>query len=323
MNLFSIRYILAALTVSLTLVACGGTPSPSTVTVTGPTTNGLKIGEATAFTASFKDGSGTAVTGKTFTWTSSASDITDVDASGNVTAKRFGTVTITATADGISGASATQKTYGLEVVGGTSDTTTFISGGRLGLAVLFRLRGLNASDIPAATPFTVSYSGPSVWNGGASVSRGIWQTGTGGVSFWDEPAPTKTVVSGTYQASTSLTIAGVTTAYTTSFIVDATQTQPRATAIAQTSATATDVTASWTAASGARYYRMYVVDTSGTQTKNAFTSSSNAALTGLSLNKSLTNYVIVGAMNFNYTAGLDVVAPAQFNIGYDFKQLSF
>jgi hypothetical protein len=315
-----VRYTLAAL--SLTLAACGGNFAPGIVTVSGLATNGLKIGETTAFTASFKDGSGAAVAGKTFTWTSSAPDIAAVDSSGQVTAKRFGTVTITATADGISGASAVQTTYGLEVVGGTSDTTTFISGGRLGLAVLFRVRGLNASDIPAATPFTIVYSGPNAWNGGASVSRGVWQTGAGGVSFWDEPAPTKTVVSGTYQASTSLTIAGVTTAYTTSFTVDTAQTQPRATAITQVSATTTDVSASWTAASGAGYYRIYVVDTSGTQTKNAFTSSVNAVLSGLSLNKSLTNYVIVGAMNFNYTSGLATVAPAQFNIGYDYKQLT-
>ena len=322
MKILFVKHGLAAFALTLTLAACGS--NPSTVTVTGPTSSGLKIGEATALSASFKDGSGAVVTGETFTWTSSAPGIAAVDQSGNVTAKRFGTVTISATAtDGISGSSALLTTYGLEVVGGTSDTTTFISGGRLGLAVLFRLRGLNQSDIPASTPFTIVYSGPNAWNGGATISRGVWQTGAGGVSYWDEPAASKTVISGVYQASTSLTVAGVTTNYTTSFSVDATQTQARAGSIAPTSATVTDVSATWTAASGASYYRMYVADTSSTATKSAFTSSTGATLTGLGLKNNLANYVIVGAMNFNFTAGLDAVAPAQFNIGYDFKQLSF
>ena len=129
----------------------------------------------------------------------------------------------------------------------------------------------------------------------------------------------KAVVSGTYQAST--TINGV--KYTSSFVVDAAQVQAKVGSITQTgSATSSDVAASWTAGAGATSYQMLIGDSTGFK-KSAYTTDTNAALSGMSLVTTNQNFIFVGAMNFKFDAGLDVVAPAQFNIGFNFKQITF
>ena len=310
---------LVLLIFSLSLAACGGGPSGSpSITVNGPSTNLLKIGESTTFTASFKDAGGAAAA-KTFTWTSSAPNIAEVDSSGKVTTKRLGKVTISASADGTNGSSALQTTYGLEVVGGTYDFSAY-SELPASLQTLIRFRTSTAAPIAANTAFTVSISGPTAWNGGLAVNSGPWNMGTGGVSI---PPPVlafpKAVVSGTYQAST--TINGV--KYTSSFVVDAAQVQAKVGSITQTgSATSSDVAASWTAGAGATAYQMLVGDSTGFK-KSAYTTDTNAALSGMSLVTTNQNFIFVGAINFKFDAGLDVVAPAQFNIGFNFKQITF
>ena len=306
---------LVMLALSLAFTACGGPTGSPNVTVTGPSSNLLKMGEPTTFTAIFKDAGG-ANQSKTFTWISSNPTVAEVDATGKVTGKRLGKATITASADGVSGSSDVQ-TFGLEVVGGTHDFGAY-DGKPPRLSVLIRFRSPSTDAIPANTPFTVAISGPNAWNAGATVNSGPFNMGVGGVSTSDTPAYSKDVVSGAYQAST--TIAGVT--YTSSFTVDATQLQARVPSISQTSATASAVNASWTAASGAAQYRMYVGDPSGFK-GNTFTTATNAALTGLSLDTGQQNFVFVAAMNFKVDAGLDAVAPAQFNVAFGTKAITF
>ena len=114
------RILIGLIALAAILTAC---PSPppvlSSVTVTAPSSNTLKINEAVQFSAVAKDDSNAVMTGKTFTWVSSDPNVASVDADGKVTAKRFGTVKITASIEGKSGESATQTTYGLEAIGGT------------------------------------------------------------------------------------------------------------------------------------------------------------------------------------------------------------
>ena len=313
------KKLVALLVLSLTLAACGGggTGTPS-VTVTGPSSNLLKIGEAVTFTASFKDASGASVA-KNFAWTSSAPSIAEVDSSGKVTSKRLGKVTITASGDGLNGSSALQTTYGLEVVGGTYDFSAY-SGKPASLETLIRFRTSTAAPIAANTAFTVSITGPDAWNGGVAVNSGPWSMGTGGVSIPPQVlAFPKAVVSGAYRAST--TVNGAT--YTSSFTVNATQVQAKVDSITQTgTATSSDVAASWSAGTGATAYQMLVGDVTGFK-KIVYTAETNAALTGMGLDTSKQNFIFVGAMNFKHDAGLDVVAPAQFNVGFNFKQITF
>ncbi len=116
------RYTLAAAcTVSaVTLAACGG-GGTGLVGISGGTTDGLvttvdniqvipsspiifALGATQPFTAVAKDADGTPVLGKTFTWSSSDTNVATIDASSGIaTAVANGSTSITATTDGVSG----------------------------------------------------------------------------------------------------------------------------------------------------------------------------------------------------------------------------
>ncbi len=63
----------------------------------------MSFGETAQLTASAQDANGTAISGKTFTWSSSDQTIATVSTSGLVSAVADGSATITATTDGVSG----------------------------------------------------------------------------------------------------------------------------------------------------------------------------------------------------------------------------
>lgn len=73
--------------------------------VTSPASANLQVGATQQLSASARDASGNAISGKTFTWSSSNTAIATVSSSGLVTAVAAGTVTIKATVDGRSGTS--------------------------------------------------------------------------------------------------------------------------------------------------------------------------------------------------------------------------
>jgi|GEM_PF-6670423 len=91
----------------------GGTPGPTTpttptvatVTVT-PATNTLIIGATAQLAAAATTSAGTAVSGLTTTWSSSAQGVATVSGTGLVTAVAAGTATISATMGGVSGTAA-------------------------------------------------------------------------------------------------------------------------------------------------------------------------------------------------------------------------
>jgi hypothetical protein len=306
----SVSLILALLTACPT--ATTDLPKASSITVTGPASNALKVHEATAFTAIAKDSSGNAITGKTLAWTSSDEKIASVDSSGKVTAKRFGTVTIKAKADDVTGSSTEQTTYGLEVTGGTMNRAAI--NGVTSVVLMIRLRPVSGEVIPANAPFTVSVTGPSAWNAGAPV-QSSWKY-TEGFTTWAEPAP-GAAPSGEYQASTTLNGK----VYGSSFAIDGAQIQAPTTTITQTSATG--VAASWTAAPGAGLYRLFIQDSTNATIGVKRTTSTNATVDSLTLDPAKAYTIGVDAFNFDFTSPLTVPAPTQFNVARNRKPITF
>ncbi len=105
------------------------------VTVT-PATTSVMLGQTVQLTATPKDGSGTALTGRVVTWVSDNPSIADVDANGMVTPKAVGgPVTITATSEGKSGtASVTVIPVPVASVTVSPSTATVVIGMTLQLA---------------------------------------------------------------------------------------------------------------------------------------------------------------------------------------------
>ena len=99
---------------------------PTTVTVS-PTTDELTaLGTTVQLTAEVRDQNSRVMAGATVTWTSSASSVATVDASGLVTAAGNGTATITASAGSASGSAAvtvTQSVASVEVSPATAELT--------------------------------------------------------------------------------------------------------------------------------------------------------------------------------------------------------
>jgi Bacterial Ig-like domain (group 2) len=113
------RLVLFALTVSMSLLGCGGSsysqPSSNSgggVQVTAsvvitPTSSSISTDGNQQFTATAKDISGNTVSGVAFLWTSSATTIATIDNTGLVTANTAGTTQITASVGGVTSAAVT------------------------------------------------------------------------------------------------------------------------------------------------------------------------------------------------------------------------
>ena len=94
------------------VLACGGDPTGpngdeaprvTSVVVTPSSETLVSQGETVGLTASARDANGRPISGKTFSWRASDVSIATVSPSGMVTALSSGSVTITATTDGVSG----------------------------------------------------------------------------------------------------------------------------------------------------------------------------------------------------------------------------
>lgn len=85
------------------LVSCGGGSSDSSTTITKvtviPTISSVALEGKQSFTANATDKDGNTVSGASFTWASSNSDVASIDEYGSATGKTAGTVQITATAN--------------------------------------------------------------------------------------------------------------------------------------------------------------------------------------------------------------------------------
>jgi len=87
-------------------LACSTEPQTVTSVTLSQTVASVQVGAALTLTATPYDQNDAALSGKTVTWVSSDTTIATVDSSGIITGVAAGTVTITATIDGVS-ASAT------------------------------------------------------------------------------------------------------------------------------------------------------------------------------------------------------------------------
>ena len=307
-------------TLGFTLIACSSPEAPkvSSVTVTGPASNALKINGAVAFTAAAKDSSGTAITGKTFTFTSSDENIASVDSSGKVTAKRFGKVTITASVDGVKGSSAAQTTYGLEAIGGTRTT---LGSTRVETAFLSRFRLASGAGPTGAGKLTLT--GPKDWNADQPFTRDY--NGYTGFVWWNDYGPDPLI--GTY--TLSLTDKGET--FTSSFEIDANDTLASPSAITVTGATATSIPISWPAVSGANAYLYQVwndTDKVNAFNKYPYTATTSGTITGPALSTGKSYFAQVHSMNFNPEGGVAGTAftgvfPKQFNVGFHSVAFTF
>lgn len=103
---------LGGISLLVLLSACGGgsddpkpMPRPATVSTVriSPASGSLEIGRTSQLAASTLDAVGSALTGRTITWNSLQPTIATVSASGLVTGVAAGAVTITASADGVTG----------------------------------------------------------------------------------------------------------------------------------------------------------------------------------------------------------------------------
>lgn len=313
---------LAALAFALT--ACPTTPTPAvtaaSVTVTAPAGNALKIGQAVQFSASAKDPSGNALT-RTLTWASSDPAVASVDANGNVTAKKFGTVNITATADSATGFSPIQTTYGLEAIGGTFNRpyiTPSVDSDPISVAFFFRFRKADGSG-PSAT-FNITVTGPSGWNNNAPFTINDWGFGTPYYAWGNTDGK---AVTGAYTLST--TIDGA--AYSSSFNVDATDVLP-ATTVTPSAASASGATGTWTSVAGAALYQANIqdVNTATFIPQRVYTTATTATITGASLNTSNPYRFSVAAFSFNtrdFLTGTTGPLPAKFNESRNRANITF
>ena len=317
------RFFGIATMIALTLTACPGTTTPtvSSVSVTAPSSNALKINEAVQFNAVAKDSGSAEIAGKTFTWVSSDPNIASVDANGMVTAKRFGVVTVTASADGINGVSGIQTTFGLEAIGGTFyrpyQPTTGLTG-PITTASYFRFKKADGSG--PTSSINLSLKGPSGWNGNAPLALNDWGFGTPYANYF---AGDPVAVTGSYTLST--TIEGIN--YSSSFNIDATDSLPAATGITPSVATAFGVTGTWTAVTGAKAYRLSIQDSNFLELdQRIWGTNTTATITGASMNTANVYRLLVGAYSMNprdIAFATTSALPSKFNASRNRANITF
>jgi len=102
--------LIAAASFSLTLLpGCGGSSSTQTVASVNvtPTTSSVSVNGQQAFTATALDSNGHSVSGQTFTWTSSSTNVATISTAGIATGVAPGSTQITALTAGITSTAVT------------------------------------------------------------------------------------------------------------------------------------------------------------------------------------------------------------------------
>jgi hypothetical protein len=298
---------LAAVLFGLMLVGCGGAAPPANrVVVTGAD---IKFGDpASAFTAVVQDSSNVTVGGKTFTWTSSNTDVATVDANGTVTPKHVGAFKISATSEGIVGESASFRIYGLDMIGGVAKYSDAPSD------LYFETYARVLLPGTAATPDgSISLTGPAAWNSGTgklTIQFGGTNAQAGFIQAW-----IPSVVTGDYQATT--TVNGQT--FTKTFSVNKSSTLEYP-SVSLSAVSTSSVTISWAAVANAERYLVGVNPNGLGGVKSVLTTQAlTATLNGTPvLDAAKTYRAFVQASNFNPEA-----LPGQLNSALQYVPVVF
>lgn len=110
-------------------------PTVASIEVTPDTSTLVSLNETSQLTATARDANNTAMSGLTFTWGSSDEAVATVSSSGLVTAVSNGSVTITASAEGVSGTALVQVAQEGSQLVFTADPTTVLAGQPIAPAV--------------------------------------------------------------------------------------------------------------------------------------------------------------------------------------------
>ncbi len=204
--------VLVTASVTVIGLACGGSTAPSppppdntvaSVSVTPASKTLVSLGETTTLSAAAENSTGGAITGKTFTWSSSNTNLATVNASGTVTAVSNGTATITATVDGVNGTASIlvqQAATTIAVNDGDGQSgdagaavatapsvkvSDALGNGVQGVSVTFAVASGGGTVVPT-TPVTTNSSGIAAvtsWTLGPGINTLIATTAGGSVTF--------------------------------------------------------------------------------------------------------------------------------------------
>ncbi len=153
-----------------------GASNPVAVVSVSPATATVVPQQGLQFTATPSDGTGKALSGRSITWTSSASAVATVSPAGLLTALAPGSAVITATVEGVSGSAAITVADGGFV--GPGGGTVRSSNNAISLTV-------PAGAVPAGVAFTMTpATTPPTPPAGATAVRGTtWVLGPAGTTF--------------------------------------------------------------------------------------------------------------------------------------------
>ncbi|MGQ0647475.1 MAG: beta strand repeat-containing protein [Gemmatimonadaceae bacterium] len=199
------------------------TPVPVAAVMITPTSSSLNPGQTVQLAASARDANGNTITGRTTTWSSSATSVATVTANGLVTGVAAGSAQITATVDGVAGVAAvTVATPPVAAVNVSPTTGTLAVGATLQLSVAI----VDATGTPvpgkvatwsssAATVATVSAGGlvTGLLAGNARItasSDGV--TGSADLTITAVPVASVTIAPGAATLSAGQTVQLVVTA---------------------------------------------------------------------------------------------------------------
>ena len=159
-----------------------------------PTTTTIPLGETVQLTATPRDATGTALSGRTVTWQSSNTTVAMVDATGLVVGMAVGTAAITATAGGVGGTATVTVPVPVASVEVTPPTSTIRSGATVQLTATTRDASNNtltgrtitwssSSDAVATVDASGLVTGQG--NGTATITAmSEGQSGTASVTVW-------------------------------------------------------------------------------------------------------------------------------------------